>query len=297
MTDTLTIPDALPVLSKGNHVPGSGRACIMDAISLLSGRDYDLDHPRNVLPVLNPLFIGVNDAAGDVERQELWPLGIRAMGTATPDDPDVMTINHKVVVSLLIMQSMRHLGNDSPGEHAEGVDHLGTALRWLNQPNYAARMSAYSIPHEGANSAHCLGCHFARHAARSLMHSKVGTETLVMHLRGCPSHAARMAFLGQVMDDVEGVLGTSSGAPTEAGWHHVRDMITNPTGNPVDDASGGLVNLTVATVAQCYGLPQYLLASTVSTATLASIDWSIPPSTYCHMTASPDAQKALVTAS
>jgi len=75
------IPDALPVLSKGNHDPATGRACAMSAVSWLSGHPEDGEAPRCVHPVLRTAFVAVNDWVDDDERQRLWPLIARVIGT------------------------------------------------------------------------------------------------------------------------------------------------------------------------------------------------------------------------
>jgi hypothetical protein len=67
----MNLPDALPILSAGHHPTGSGRACVMDAVSWLSGKPEEGDAPSCVHPVLRSLAIRVNDNLPDSERYRL----------------------------------------------------------------------------------------------------------------------------------------------------------------------------------------------------------------------------------
>lgn len=82
----LTVPDALPLLSRGRHPIGSSRACALETLSQLMGRPEDGDHPRGVHPLLAAVVATVNDALPDDERQQLWTVLLDLVGTA-PDRP------------------------------------------------------------------------------------------------------------------------------------------------------------------------------------------------------------------
>jgi hypothetical protein len=75
-------PDRLPELDRGAHLPGSGRACAMEAASWLAGERWS-DHPRSVNPAIASVARWVNDVVDDHERQQLWPLILASLGTAS----------------------------------------------------------------------------------------------------------------------------------------------------------------------------------------------------------------------
>lgn len=214
---TMTIPDALPYLSRGNHKPGSMRACIMDAISILSGRAWELDRPSVVMPLLRPLFIRVNDDANDTERQELWMPGIRAMGTATPGDPDLQTIDHRASVLLVAMQAFRMLAADPAGAHSEGVKALTLVTMWADHPSRELRMAAVAA--QAPVDAHtCSGCRLAVAAARGIVSYSVASNALGSELLRRRGHAARMDFLNEVLDDLETLQQHKPVAVSDAQW-------------------------------------------------------------------------------
>ena len=91
-----SLPDRLPVLSRGAQAPGSGKVCAEQAVNWLnSGRlilDNETDHPDCVQPVLNSLAIACNDALPGNRRGEMWPLILRQPGTAHPEmEPKLST--------------------------------------------------------------------------------------------------------------------------------------------------------------------------------------------------------------
>ncbi len=127
-----TIPDALPILSRGHHDPGSGKACAMDAVSWLSGKPEEGDAPSCVHPVLRAVFTTVNDWLPDYRRHELWPLIVRAMGTA-PTGEDEQLDQH--VSSLLGLWAAQRLP-------------LVTLNTFRIQPVSAVLAAAYRAPDE-----------------------------------------------------------------------------------------------------------------------------------------------------
>lgn len=68
-----TVPDGMPVLSRGRHRTPRRGACVMELTSLLAGERWS-DHPACTHPLLAELARLVNDHIGDVERQRLAPL-------------------------------------------------------------------------------------------------------------------------------------------------------------------------------------------------------------------------------
>lgn len=68
-----TLPDGMPVLSRGRHRTPKHGACFMELASLLAGERWS-DHPSCTHPLLAQLARYVNDYTSDAGRQRLAPL-------------------------------------------------------------------------------------------------------------------------------------------------------------------------------------------------------------------------------
>lgn len=68
-----TLPDGMPVLSRGRHRTPRRGACFMELASLLAGERWS-DHPRCTHPLLGQLARAVNDYTSDTGRQALAPM-------------------------------------------------------------------------------------------------------------------------------------------------------------------------------------------------------------------------------
>ena len=70
---TSTLPDGMPVLTRGQHRSPKRGACFMEIASLLAGEKWS-DHPSCTHPLLGQLARQVNDHTTDAGRHELMPL-------------------------------------------------------------------------------------------------------------------------------------------------------------------------------------------------------------------------------
>ena len=68
-----SIPDGIPVLSRGRHRSPRRGACFMELASVLAGERWS-DHPASTHPLLGQLARQVNDVTSDDERQLLAPM-------------------------------------------------------------------------------------------------------------------------------------------------------------------------------------------------------------------------------
>src|SRR5262245_10456334 len=68
-----TVPDGVPVLSRGRHRSPRRGACFMEFASFLAGERWS-DHPACTHPLLAQRARRVNDLIGNAGRQELVPL-------------------------------------------------------------------------------------------------------------------------------------------------------------------------------------------------------------------------------
>ena len=82
----VTVPAAMPVLSRGKHRNPSRGACFMEYTSLLAGEGFT-DAPRCVDEELATVLRGANDRLSDATRPLLVPLLGRAIGLAVEPPP------------------------------------------------------------------------------------------------------------------------------------------------------------------------------------------------------------------
>ena len=68
-----SVPDGVPVLSRGRHRSPRRGACFMEFASFLAGERWS-DHPSCTHPLLAQLARQVNDNLSDGDRQQLVPL-------------------------------------------------------------------------------------------------------------------------------------------------------------------------------------------------------------------------------
>ncbi len=80
-----TVPDGIPVLSRGRHRNPRRGACFMEFASFLAGERWS-DHPGCTHPLLASLARTVNDLVDDTHRAELVTLIPDVVGL-TGDDP------------------------------------------------------------------------------------------------------------------------------------------------------------------------------------------------------------------
>ena len=84
MTPTTTMPDSMPVLSRGKHRNARRGACFMEMASFLAGERWS-DHPACTHPLLAHLARLVNDSVNDRLRSRLIPLIPSVIGLTSDD--------------------------------------------------------------------------------------------------------------------------------------------------------------------------------------------------------------------
>jgi len=79
------VPDGLPTLSREAHNPASGRACVMEYISVIAGEDWS-DHPHCTDALIGQVAICINDVIEDqnLRGAVLVPRIGRLIGTSIP---------------------------------------------------------------------------------------------------------------------------------------------------------------------------------------------------------------------
>ncbi len=86
-----TLPDGVPVLSRGRHRTPRRGACFMEFASFLAGERWS-DHPSCTHALLAQLARQVNDSTSDAGRQELAPLIPSVVGRQG-DDTTWLTVS------------------------------------------------------------------------------------------------------------------------------------------------------------------------------------------------------------
>lgn len=177
-TTDMTVPDQLPVLSRGKHRSPRKGACFMELASYLAGERWS-DHPACTHPLLAAAARHVNDYTSDAGRPRLAVLipsvigltsddlhvdariALRFARTAVP----VVAAGCQRVMAVSILACERVLAELD----GRPVGNLEEASRWaLDQVPHAAKW-ARSFTREVPTSS----AGFRRHAAPSIVSSAV----------------------------------------------------------------------------------------------------------------------------
>lgn len=216
------IPDALPVLARGNHEPGSGKACIMDAISIISGKPKEQDQPSCVHPTLRALFIRVNDTLPGGVRHKLWPLGLRAMGTGDVFAEDGDSGQLVVTVYLKMSQAAYRRASDEPPtveKHTAGRL-LPYVLDCLHEPTRAKRTRlSRAVRAMPSASCVCDGCEFLWCAA-AVVRTTVLPSFMLLDTRmdSTTNPETKLQLLEWLMDGFEAATEPSSEPAPVIDW-------------------------------------------------------------------------------
>lgn len=84
MTSRVSLPESMPVLSRGKHRNPRRGACFMEMASYLAGERWS-DHPACTHPLLAQLARLVNDNVSDSARPQIAPLIPSVIGLTTDD--------------------------------------------------------------------------------------------------------------------------------------------------------------------------------------------------------------------
>lgn len=153
-----SVPDALPVLSRGKHWSPRRGACFMEFASVLAGERWS-DHPACTHPVLSALARAVNDLIGDGDRQQLLGLVPTVVGR-TGDERTWLALPVAVAASVVhdvpeakqrvlaagLLQAERLCGDDPAlasvrRQAREALESVPGAVRWVEQLGVRGRIT------------------------------------------------------------------------------------------------------------------------------------------------------------
>ena len=107
MSYSTSVPDVLPMLSRGKHRNPRRGACFMELASFLAGERWS-DHPSCTHSLLAEVARSVNDRTSDAGRPQLAPLIPSVVGLTT-DDPraDARIALHAALTALSVAPFQR----------------------------------------------------------------------------------------------------------------------------------------------------------------------------------------------
>jgi hypothetical protein len=207
MENTMQVPDALPILSSGHHPAGSGKACIMDAISWLQGKPEEGDAPSCVHPVLRSLAIKVNDNMADADRWQLWGLVPRLIGTADLRDDVAQRKVLNVRLAIFAARSVLHLAKNQPVALAA----IRSAEVWCDEPTEENRLLAKDASAAASASAYAYA--YASAAAYAAAYAAAAAS------------AAGLGLLTGLIGEHERLTGHKPTPVVESEWAYLTGML------------------------------------------------------------------------
>jgi hypothetical protein len=204
-----TLPDGIPILSRGRHRSPRRGACFMELASVLAGERWS-DHPACTHPLLGQLAREVNDLTSDADRQQLLPLissvvGRRgddqswltvAVAVAAHDIVDLPEPTQRVLAGGLLQaeQLCADAGVELAATRREArlaLERVPGAVAWVERLGVRGRINART---------------FAKHCAPTMVRCTVdGVVT-----SGCPDRDQRLRTLLEV-----GIAHCAAPAPVE----------------------------------------------------------------------------------
>lgn len=161
-----SIPDGVPVLSRGKHRSPRKGACFMEMASFLAGEKWS-DHPACTHPTLASLARCTNDALSDEARQQIVHLITDVVGL-NPSDPRIVPAlvleaalaalpiapyERQHVMALAIIAAERELNPTGLSRRSqEALAHAPEADTWARHYIATSGLSPQAIPRDAAGT-------------------------------------------------------------------------------------------------------------------------------------------------
>jgi hypothetical protein len=173
-----SMPDLVPVLSRGKHRNPRKGACFMELASFLAGERWS-DHPECTHPLLAALARDINDHLGDDARRQIAPLIPDVIGLNARDPLIDVRLAREVALTALPVASA-----ERQGVAAVGLLRCERVLNVLEgrpedeiSPRVEAALAAVPRARDWARSFCAMGWgrhdKFARRSAPAIVHSAV----------------------------------------------------------------------------------------------------------------------------
>lgn len=119
-------------LGKGKHASARDGACVMELASMLAGEPFT-DQPRSVCRVIAAYLRAYNDGADDQQRQQLYGVAARVVGTREGREVERRRAEHCAVLTAQLhtgQPRLRRWLRPSPpvGLHDEALEGAGVQL-------------------------------------------------------------------------------------------------------------------------------------------------------------------------
>jgi hypothetical protein len=173
-----SMPDLVPVLSRGKHRNPRRGACFMELASFLAGERWS-DHPECTHPLLAALARDINDHLGDDARRQIAPLIPDVIGLNERDPLIDVRLAREVALTALPVASA-----ERQGVAAVGLLRCERVLNVLEgraedeiSPRVEEALAAVPRARDWARSFCAMGWgrhdKFARRSAPAIVHSAV----------------------------------------------------------------------------------------------------------------------------
>ncbi len=213
----MTTPNYMPSIAAGMHSPRSGKACVMEYVSLLAGERWS-DSPECTNVVVAAVARFTNDSLGDGERHLLVPLINRLFGTNVHNKHDTHVLNVRLAI-----YCAKYVLATVPSEHKSVCqDAIGAAEAWCvdqtkekaEQARHAAHIAkqpGYGVTHpcNAAAYAAFTAAHMANLAKANDTAAQAGHAATYAVLKATENAERRIAFLTSLIDEYDHLVGRS----------------------------------------------------------------------------------------
>lgn len=216
MPQPTSVPEMLPVLSRGKHRSPRKGACFMELASFLAGEKWS-DHPSCTHPLLAEVARNVNDRTSDADRPLLAPLIPSVIGLTTDDvRADARIALHCALTALpvaaygrqralavAVLTCVRQLTElDDP----EAAERRAQAWRAIDGVPDAGRWAVAFAARTGLDQQDASARHFRRRSAPSI----VSLSARSIAEAAVPSHDALLrVMLEGAIDELRALRGTT----------------------------------------------------------------------------------------
>jgi hypothetical protein len=228
MTPMVTVPESMPVLTRGKHRNPRRGACFMEMASFLAGERWS-DHPACTHPLLAQLARLVNDTVTDSLRPRLIPMIPSVIGLNSDDlHVDAAIALRSVAAALPIAAT--------PRQHVLATAVL-TSERIVAEldgrdPSSLTRQSRELLDQVPEAEAWARSFSSGRRVSPKTFRAQVAPEVVNIAVNGialaCVSNAEQrlIDLLIAAIDDCEALIATENPHPATS------SPLSNPTGAP-----------------------------------------------------------------